>query len=178
VGELAAALESDRLRSGSLSPVAIDVLMDNLGIKYKRKFESIDESTFASVRDHLVRERISSASILAIISKKTWKHLPVAAGIKVLLEQAHREDEQVVERMRSRYEGKIEKVEEATMVVSVGELHYRVRRFCPHKQADLSNAHIRHGILTCPRHRWQFDLSKGGICSHKGASLDAALINW
>jgi UDP-MurNAc hydroxylase len=34
-------------------------------------------------------------------------------------------------------------------------------RYCPHNGEDLANAHIENGILTCPRHFWQFSMVDG-----------------
>jgi UDP-MurNAc hydroxylase len=35
-------------------------------------------------------------------------------------------------------------------------------RFCPHNGEDLSDAPIENGVLTCPRHFWQYDLNQNG----------------
>ncbi len=44
-------------------------------------------------------------------------------------------------------------------------------RFCPHNGEDLSCAQVRNGVLTCPRHFWQFDLSKNGAGINNPASI-------
>jgi UDP-MurNAc hydroxylase len=39
---------------------------------------------------------------------------------------------------------------------------WRIERFCPHRQADLTRfGEIHDGILTCALHHWQFDLETG-----------------
>jgi UDP-MurNAc hydroxylase len=39
---------------------------------------------------------------------------------------------------------------------------WRIERFCPHRQADLSRfGEIDAGVLTCSLHHWQFDLATG-----------------
>ena len=38
---------------------------------------------------------------------------------------------------------------------------YLIQRFCPHSGADLKNATIAAGVITCPRHLWQWDLASG-----------------
>jgi UDP-MurNAc hydroxylase len=43
------------------------------------------------------------------------------------------------------------------------------QQFCPHAGEDLSNAEIKDGIITCPRHHWKWDV-KTGECL-KGGTL-------
>ncbi len=50
-------------------------------------------------------------------------------------------------------------------------------RFCPHNGEDLSNAAIENGILTCPRHFWQYDLSKGGKGMNNPCTLSVEWID-
>jgi UDP-MurNAc hydroxylase len=39
---------------------------------------------------------------------------------------------------------------------------WRIERFCPHRQADLTRfAEIADGVLTCSLHHWQFELATG-----------------
>ena len=39
---------------------------------------------------------------------------------------------------------------------------WRIERFCPHRQADLTRfGEIADGVLTCSLHHWQFDLATG-----------------
>ena len=39
---------------------------------------------------------------------------------------------------------------------------WRIERWCPHRQADLTSfAEISGGVLTCSLHHWQFDLETG-----------------
>ena len=51
-------------------------------------------------------------------------------------------------------------------VVTAGGKQFSIQRFCPHQGADLTQAWIEGGrYLTCPLHRWQFDLENGGRCT-------------
>jgi UDP-MurNAc hydroxylase len=39
---------------------------------------------------------------------------------------------------------------------------WRIERFCPHRQADLTRfGEIEDGVLTCSLHHWQFELATG-----------------
>ena len=57
---------------------------------------------------------------------------------------------------------------------------YEVDRDCPHKGADLLGVPVINSILECPRHRWKFDLSRGGVCIEGKAkcSLRARKLDW
>lgn len=35
---------------------------------------------------------------------------------------------------------------------------------CPHAGGNLSGGEVRDGVVTCPRHQWQFELSSG-VCT-------------
>ncbi len=55
---------------------------------------------------------------------------------------------------------------------------YVVDRYCPHQAGDLKHAWIEGGrYLTCPRHRWQFDLEKGGQCLTNDSTIHAACLD-
>jgi UDP-MurNAc hydroxylase len=60
------------------------------------------------------------------------------------------------------------------ITVSAGGQTYAVRRFCPHQGADMAEAWVEEGrYLVCPRHRWQFDLQNGGLCTANPTTLEA-----
>ncbi|HVL47207.1 MAG TPA: Rieske 2Fe-2S domain-containing protein [Candidatus Thermoplasmatota archaeon] len=64
------------------------------------------------------------------------------------------------------------------LVVEGGGRRYVVDRYCPHSGADLSTAWIEEGrFLTCPRHRWQFDLQSGGGCLTNKTSIRACALD-
>jgi UDP-MurNAc hydroxylase len=64
--------------------------------------------------------------------------------------------------------------EEERTVVEAGGQEYSVRRYCPHQGGDLSCGWIEQGrFLTCPRHRWQFDLLRGGQCTSNATTIQA-----
>jgi UDP-MurNAc hydroxylase len=50
-------------------------------------------------------------------------------------------------------------------------------RFCPHQGADLCDAKIDENfILKCPRHGWEFDLSKNGVNKESKETINAEII--
>lgn len=51
---------------------------------------------------------------------------------------------------------------------------YEIDRYCPHRGADLYGAQIVDNKVICPKHKWAFDLSRGGTCAKKpGSSIHA-----
>jgi UDP-MurNAc hydroxylase len=67
--------------------------------------------------------------------------------------------------------------QEERIVVEAGGKKFSVRRYCPHQGGDLSCGWIDQGrFLTCPRHRWQFDLLQGGQCITNGTSVQAEFL--
>jgi len=62
-------------------------------------------------------------------------------------------------------------------VVEAGGKRFEVQRFCPHQGADLSEAWIEGDrYLVCARHRWRFDLERGGVCPQNGSSILARCV--
>lgn len=58
------------------------------------------------------------------------------------------------------------------MLVEAGGCRFSVNRYCPHQGADLTHGWIEQGkYLVCPRHRWQFDLTKQGKCTTNDMSI-------
>jgi nitrite reductase/ring-hydroxylating ferredoxin subunit len=51
-------------------------------------------------------------------------------------------------------------------------------RWCPHKQADLSCGWLDGTKLVCPKHKWEFDMAQGGICTKYKKSLKSRLLQW
>ena len=67
--------------------------------------------------------------------------------------------------------------QEQRITVEAGGQRYSVRRSCPHQGGDLSCGWIDHDrFLTCPRHRWQFDLLHGGQCTTNATSIQAVCL--
>jgi UDP-MurNAc hydroxylase len=63
---------------------------------------------------------------------------------------------------------------EERIIVEAEGRKFSVRRYCPHQGGDLSCGWIDQGrFLTCPRHRWQFDLLRGGQCITNATSVQA-----
>jgi nitrite reductase/ring-hydroxylating ferredoxin subunit len=57
---------------------------------------------------------------------------------------------------------------------------YEIDRYCPHKQYDMLKAPgVRGTIITCPKHNWDFDLTRNGACTKRpGKSLHCRAIDW
>lgn len=67
----------------------------------------------------------------------------------------------------------IESQEERILVEAQGQT-FSVRRYCPHQGGDLTCGWVDQGrFLTCPRHRWQFDLFRGGLCTTNATDIAA-----
>lgn len=67
----------------------------------------------------------------------------------------------------------IESQEERILVEVQGQT-FSVRRYCPHQGGDLTCGWVDQGrFLTCPRHRWQFDLFRGGLCTTNATDIAA-----
>jgi UDP-MurNAc hydroxylase len=67
--------------------------------------------------------------------------------------------------------------QEQRIVVEADGKKFSVRRYCPHQGGDLSCGWIDHGrFLTCPRHRWQFDLLQGGLCTTNRTDIGAVCL--
>lgn len=60
------------------------------------------------------------------------------------------------------------------VIVDAGGTRYSIDQYCPHQGANLNEGWLDQGRLwTCPRHRWQFALDKGGRCLTSDASINA-----
>jgi len=63
------------------------------------------------------------------------------------------------------------------IVVDAGGTKYSIDRFCPHQGGDLSQGWLHEGrFWTCPRHRWQFDLTRDGQCTTSNGSIHAVCL--
>jgi UDP-MurNAc hydroxylase len=63
------------------------------------------------------------------------------------------------------------------IVVEAGGTRYSIDRYCPHQGGDLTQGWADEGGLwTCPRHRWQFALDKGGQCVGNKGSVHAVCL--
>jgi UDP-MurNAc hydroxylase len=64
--------------------------------------------------------------------------------------------------------------QEQRIVVEADGREFSTRRYCPHQGGDLLCGWIDRGrFLTCPRHRWQFDLLRDGRCTTNATSIHA-----
>jgi UDP-MurNAc hydroxylase len=67
--------------------------------------------------------------------------------------------------------------QEERFIVEAEGRKFSVRRYCPHQGGDLTCGWIDQGrFLTCPRHRWQFDLLRGGQCTTNATSIQAVCL--
>jgi UDP-MurNAc hydroxylase len=67
--------------------------------------------------------------------------------------------------------------EEERIIVEADGKKFSVRRYCPHQGGDLSTGWIEQGrFLTCPRHRWQFDLLHGGQCTTNATGIQSVCL--
>lgn len=63
------------------------------------------------------------------------------------------------------------------VVVEAEGTRYSIDRYCPHQGGDLSQGWCEPAKLwTCPRHRWQFALEKGGECQSSSGSVHAVCL--
>jgi len=61
-----------------------------------------------------------------------------------------------------------------TMALFVsGDDVYALQAFCPHLEAPLFQGSVAGGAVTCPWHRWRFDL-RSGACLERGEGRPAA----
>jgi UDP-MurNAc hydroxylase len=64
------------------------------------------------------------------------------------------------------------------MIVQCNGSRYAIDRYCPHQGADLKHAWVdQQRYLTCPRHRWQFDMHDQGRCLTNGSTINAICID-
>ena len=62
--------------------------------------------------------------------------------------------------------------------VEADGVRYSIDRFCPHQAGDLKQGWIENGrYLTCPRHRWQFDLWNEGQCTTSNDTIRAVALD-
>ena len=62
--------------------------------------------------------------------------------------------------------------------VEADGVRYSIDRFCPHQAGDLKQGWIENGrYLTCPRHRWQFDLWNEGQCTTSNETIRAVALD-
>lgn len=54
----------------------------------------------------------------------------------------------------------------------------RISRWCPHQGADLKNATVVNGVITCPRHFWKFCADTGKCISGGDTGIAVEKIEW
>jgi nitrite reductase (NADH) small subunit len=52
-----------------------------------------------------------------------------------------------------------------------GEIFYAVKNSCPHQGMPLERGRLEAGVLTCPAHGWQFDLTTGNALNRAPGGL-------
>jgi UDP-MurNAc hydroxylase len=67
--------------------------------------------------------------------------------------------------------------DESRIEISASGYRFTCQRRCPHQGADLAFGHAEDHFWVCPRHRWRFDLSRGGIAENGSCSIGARRID-
>ena len=57
------------------------------------------------------------------------------------------------------------------LVIAHEEEILAVNAICPHAGGKLSLSRLNEGIITCPRHHWEFDVHTGGCPEHPNYRL-------
>lgn len=198
VGEGEAALRQSRSANWfatqqlPLPILAIDALMARLAMPSEHR------ARFALTRDS--RERLDrlivehrqlfaphgilKADHLEMLTAKGWKKVALPVGLKVRVEAAVSSSPPLPPPNQSpgaAFACGYSLTSATRMVLQTdrGE-QYEVDRYCPHKGADLLGVPVINSILECPRHRWKFDLSRGGVCveGKNKCSLHARKLDW
>jgi UDP-MurNAc hydroxylase len=58
-------------------------------------------------------------------------------------------------------------------VIEAGGRSFSVTRYCPHQGGDLAMGRAVGRHWVCPRHGWQFDLERDGVCTTNDSSIHA-----
>ena len=53
-----------------------------------------------------------------------------------------------------------------------------LRRYCPHQGADMKDAVVANGVITCPLHGWQFSSDSGDCVQGGRCALKIERIEW
>lgn len=125
---------------------------------------------------------ILKAGHLEMLTIKGWKKIALPVGLKVRVEAAVSSSLPPSNQSAGGTPACGYSLASATRMVlwtDRGE-QYEVDRYCPHKGADLLGVPVISSILECPRHRWKFDLSRGGACveGKSKCSLHARKLEW
>ncbi|TBL73342.1 Rieske (2Fe-2S) protein [Paenibacillus thalictri] len=51
------------------------------------------------------------------------------------------------------------------------DVYYAFENSCPHKQMELHEGQIKNGVITCPWHRFRYDLQSGLSLTNKQSEL-------
>lgn len=158
------------------------------GLSLKTRFTISDdnrpqaESTIRQHHEIFSELRLFTAQHLGFLSKKSWKRLEIPVGLKLRLElllDPQRHTSLDFETLPSLSKLSIISATRMTLRTEDGQV-YEVDRFCPHKGADLQGATTIGSVLICPKHRWKFDLSKGGLCveGKSSCTLNSRALSW
>lgn len=151
------------------------------GDKYKKAFKVLHPSNTTTIEHwpesmephtgDLMAHRLVSPKILGMLSKQTWKSLALTMSLRV-----------AITKMMTMRTSQLETHSQADRmtVFSAGNRTFEVDRYCPHKNFDMLNVPVVGDILTCPKHGWQFDLSRGGKCLNGKfpCSINAVSLDW
>lgn len=166
--------------------MVLDTIAQSLLVPIKLRFQSatdqqksqLDDLINRRHREAFAKERIHKAGQLLCLAKKSWKKTRLPAGLKVQVERIMGGVDAVAEGV-ARME--LSAADDLRMkVVAPDGKVYETNRYCPHKGVDLQGAPMEGSILTCPKHKWKFDLSQGGKCIEGkfSCSLHAKRLEW
>ncbi|PJF18868.1 hypothetical protein PSACC_01308 [Paramicrosporidium saccamoebae] len=179
-------LAKEHIDNIQIPAVSIDVLAAKLGLPVKLRFKISDSvkpvlaSVIEKYRKSLEAFRIYEVAHVANISKKGWKKQDLPKGIKIRIEDAVDAKSDVLASLSAEFAKTTLTLPNRMTVSSADGKKYETDRYCPHKGVDLICASIEGSILTCPKHRWKFDLSRGGTCveGKSPCTLNAVALDW
>lgn len=87
------------------------------------------------------------------------------------LEVAHTSDFDDVDKKKMVVQG------HEILLAKVGDIFFAVNNRCPHLGGDLSAGTLEGTIITCPRHKSQFDISNGNVIRWlKGSGIISGVV--
>lgn len=66
---------------------------------------------------------------------------------------------------------------DARIEIETPQGRFTCRRYCPHQGAEVIYGYAQDGFWVCPRHRWRFDLARGGLSEDGSCSIEAVSVS-
>ncbi len=179
-------LKNMQLAKRIQSPLYISFSDDaEKSLKIDFKSDSIEKSTFDGSEDHYQMMAPSWEIARVLDGHLTWEdfsltfrmklsrapdvYQPLVQGFLIL----EPEDLDAYCNMVLRVESRSERI-----LVETAHGRFAIDRYCPHQGGDLKCAWIEEErYITCPRHRWQFDLLNNGKCLTNNSSVNAMALD-